>query len=241
MGIQLSVSSVNMMKSIFFACLVAAVYAEAEPKADADAYYGLGYSGVVPGYTGYALPGYTGYVGYGAYATPAYNTYRGYGYAGLRGHYIGKREAEAEPEADADAYYGYNYGLGYAAPIARTYAAAPVATVARTYAAAVATVARPYAAYGAYATPTYSAYAGYGYAGLNSHYIGKREAEAEAEPEADADAYYGYNYGLGYNNLGYGYAAPIARTYAAPITTVARSYAVAPIARSYGTYGYGLS
>merc|ERR1711884_351643 len=234
MGIQLSVSSINMMKSIFFACLVAAVYAEAEPKADADAYYGLGYSGVVPGYTGYALPGYTGYAGYGAYATPAYTAYRGYGYAGLRGHYIGKREAEAEPEADADAYYGYNYGynnLGYAAPIARTYAAAPVATVARTYAAPVTTVARPYAAYGAYATPTYSAYAGYGYAGLNSHYIGKREAEAE--PEADADAYYGYNYGLGYNinNLGY----------AAPITTVARSYAVAPIARSYGTYGYGLS
>merc|ERR1712142_231961 len=144
MGIQLSVSTIKMMKSIFFACLVAAVYAEAEPKADADAYYGLGYSGVVPGYTGYALPGYTGYAGYGAYATPAYNAYRGYGYAGLRGHYIGKREAEAEPEADADAYYGYNYGLGYgyAAPIARTYAAAPITTVARSY--AVAPIARSY-------------------------------------------------------------------------------------------------
>merc|ERR1712168_1645012 len=153
MGIQLSVSTIKMMKSIFFACLAAAVYAEAEPKADADAYYGLGYSGVVPGYTGYALPGYTGYAGYGAYATPTYSAYAGYGYAGLRGHYIGKREAEAEPEADADAYYGYNYGLGYAAPIARTYAA-PVTTVTR-----------PYAAYGAYATPTYSAYAGFGYAG----------------------------------------------------------------------------
>merc|ERR1719173_381891 len=100
------------MKSIFFACLVAAVYAEAEPKADADAYYGLGYSG-------YALPGYTGYAGYGAYATPTYNTYggyTGYGYAGLNRHFIGKREAEAEPEAeaDADAYYGYGYNnLGY--------------------------------------------------------------------------------------------------------------------------------
>merc|ERR1712168_879890 len=161
MGIQLSVSSINMMKSIFFACLVAAVYAEAEPKADADAYYGLGYSGVVPGYTGYALPGYTGYAGYGAYATPAYNTYRGYGYAGLRGHYIGKREAEAEPEADADAFYGYNYGLGYgyAAPIARTYAAAPVATVARTYAAApITTVARSYAV-----APIARSYGTYGY------------------------------------------------------------------------------
>merc|ERR1711884_391851 len=144
MGIQLSVSSINMMKSIFFACLVAAVYAEAEPKADADAYYGLGYSGVVPGYTGYALPGYTGYAGYGAYATPAYNTYRGYGYAGLRGHYIGKREAEAEPEADADAYYGYNYGLGY--NINNLGYAAPITTVARSY--AVAPIARSYGTYG---------------------------------------------------------------------------------------------
>merc|ERR1712200_228633 len=170
MGIQLSVSTIKMMKSIFFACLVAAVYAEAEPKADADAYYGLGYNGVVPGYTGYALPGaYRPYAAYGAYATPTYNTYAGYtgyGYAGLRGHYIGKREAEAEAEADADAYYGYGYnnlGCGYAA---RSYAAAPVATVARTYATPVTTVARPYAAYGAYATPTCNAYAGYGYAGL---------------------------------------------------------------------------
>merc|ERR1712168_1674770 len=160
MGIQLSVSTIKMMKSIFFACLVAAVYAEAEPKADADAYYGLGYSGVVPGYTGYALPGYTGYAGYGAYATPAYTAYGGY--TGLRGHYIGKREAEAEPEADADAYYGYNYGLGYnnlgygyAAPIARTYAAAPVA---RTYAAPITTVARSYAV-----APIARSYGTYGY------------------------------------------------------------------------------
>merc|ERR1712168_251026 len=164
MGIQLSVSTIKMMKSIFFACLIAAVYAEAEPKADADAYYGLGYSGVVPGYTGYALPRYTGYAGYGAYATPAYSAYggyTGYGYAGLRGHYIGKREAEAEPEADADAYYGYNYGLGYgyAAPIARTYAAAPVATVARSY--AVAPIAR---SYGYSLTGNY----GYGLSGLRA-------------------------------------------------------------------------
>merc|ERR1711922_25960 len=160
MGIQLSVSTIKMMKSIFFACLVAAVSAEAEPKADADAYYGLGYSGVVPGYTGYALPGaYRPYAAYGAYATPTYNTYggyTGYGYAGLNSHYIGKREAEAEPEAeaDADAYYGYGYNnLGYG-----------YNNLGYGYAAPVTTVARPYAAYGAYATPTYSAYAGYGYA-----------------------------------------------------------------------------
>merc|ERR1719464_1123826 len=98
------------MKSIFFACLVAAVYAEAEPEADADAFYG--YNGLVSGYTGYALPAYRSYAApaYRTYAAPAYTTgYANYGYAGLNaGHYIGKREAEAEPEADA--YYGtYGY------------------------------------------------------------------------------------------------------------------------------------
>merc|ERR1719278_1442136 len=83
--------------------------AEAEPKADADAYYGV---------YGYGL----GYHGLG---------YR-YGYAGYpyahRAYYYGKRSADAEPTAaaepaaDADAYYGYygygarpyyGYGLGY--------------------------------------------------------------------------------------------------------------------------------
>merc|ERR1712168_468200 len=140
MGIQLSVSTIKMMKSIFFACLVAAVYAEAEPKADADAFYNYGYNGyngLVSGYTGYALPAYRSYAApaYRTYAAPAYTTgYANYGYAGLNaGHYIGKREAEAEPEADADAeaFYGYN-GLfngynGYALPAVRSYAAAPIA------------------------------------------------------------------------------------------------------------------
>merc|ERR1712212_657288 len=154
MGIQLSVSTIKMMKSIFFACLVAAVYAEAEPKADADAFYGYnGYNGLVSGYTSYALPAYR------SYAAPAYRTgYANYGYAGLNaGHYIGKREAEAEPEADA--YYGYNglSGLGYSGlgyGYARTYAAAPVA---RTYAAAP--LVRSYAA-----APIARSY-GYGLAG----------------------------------------------------------------------------
>merc|ERR1712142_287977 len=151
MGIQLSVSTIKMMKSIFFACLVAAVYAEAEPKAEADAFYGFnGYNGLVSGYTGYALPAYRSYAApaYRSYAAPAYRTYAApayttgyanYGYAGLNaGHYIGKREAEAEPEANA--YYGtYGYnglsGLGYSGlgyGYASTYATAPVA---RTYAA----------------------------------------------------------------------------------------------------------
>merc|ERR1712055_646109 len=54
--------------------------AEAEPEADADAWYG-----------GYGL-GYRGYGGYGlGYA-------RGYGgYGGYRSHYIGKRSADSEP------------------------------------------------------------------------------------------------------------------------------------------------
>merc|ERR1712113_1032078 len=75
--------------------------ADAEPKADADAYYygayGLGYHGL-----GYRY----GYAGY---------PYAHHGYA-----YYGKRSADAEPAADADAYYGYYgygarpyYGLGY--------------------------------------------------------------------------------------------------------------------------------
>merc|ERR1739848_318735 len=140
MGIQLSVSTIKMMKSIFFACLVAAVYAESEPKAEADAFYNYGYNGyngLVSGYTGYALPAYRSYAApaYRTYAAPAYTTvYANYGYAGLNaGHYIGKREAEAAPEADA--YYGtYGYnglsGLGYSGlgyGYASTYAAAPVA------------------------------------------------------------------------------------------------------------------
>merc|ERR1712107_969582 len=58
--------------------------ADAEPTADADAYY-----------SGYSGHGAYGYRSYGAYPY-----YRSYGY-----HAIGKRSADAEPTADADAYY----------------------------------------------------------------------------------------------------------------------------------------
>merc|ERR1712157_325385 len=62
--------------------------AAAEPKADADAYYG---------YYGHPL------------------AYHGYGYARHYGHYYGKRSADAEPAADAAyGYYGYGHHLGYA-------------------------------------------------------------------------------------------------------------------------------
>merc|ERR1711885_80146 len=61
--------------------------ADAEPEADADAYY-LGGYGLGYGYGG--LYGGYGYRAYGAYP---------YAYG-----YYGKRSAEAEPEAEADAY-----------------------------------------------------------------------------------------------------------------------------------------
>merc|ERR1711917_110839 len=93
------------MKLFVFACLLAMALADAEPKADADpyyGYYGLGYHGL-----GYRAYGY----GLGHY---------GYGYGlGYYGGYYGKRSADAEPtavaeaKADADPYYGY-YGLGHA-------------------------------------------------------------------------------------------------------------------------------
>ena len=65
--------------------------ADAEPTAEADAYYGYG---------GYGRYGYGGY-GYG----------RGYGYGGY-GHYLGKRSADAEAEPHYG-YYGYPYAYGY--------------------------------------------------------------------------------------------------------------------------------
>merc|ERR1712024_319963 len=119
------------MKLFVFACLVAMALADAEPKADADpyyGYYGLGYHGLGHHYGYYGKRSadaeptaaaeakadadpYYGYYGLG-YHGLGYRAYGyglgHYGYAGL-GHYgyglgyYGKRSAEAEPTAAADA------------------------------------------------------------------------------------------------------------------------------------------
>merc|ERR1712137_450506 len=151
-----------IMKSIVFAFLLAAVYAEAEPKADADpallyGAYGYGYpSTYAYGASPYAYSAYAGHYGYP------------YGYSAYR--HFGKRsaDAEAEPKADADAeaepallYGAYGYP---------TYGA--------------------YSAYSAYRPYAYSAYAGhYGYPYGYSAYrhFGKRSADAEPEANAEAD------------------------------------------------------
>merc|ERR1712106_148077 len=102
----------SKMKFIAAACLIAAVFAEPEAKADADA--ALLYGSY--GYGGYASPYNLGYKGYAGYA----GAYGAYPYAGAySGHYIGKRSADAEPEADANAYYGaYGYSAYGASPYA---------------------------------------------------------------------------------------------------------------------------
>merc|ERR1712115_580201 len=104
--------------------------ADAEPEAEADAYYG---------YYGYARPYAYGYA-YGYYdkrsadAEPAAEADADalYGYYGYPYRYraYGKRSADAEPEAEAEAdaavlygafgYAGYPYGLTYGAGIAAT-------------------------------------------------------------------------------------------------------------------------
>merc|ERR1711929_60149 len=119
MGIQWFAVSTKMMKSIVFAALVAAAFADAEPKADADAYYG-GYYGL--GAYGYSGLGYRSY-GYAAhpYSYGAYS-YAAHPYSYGSYHAIGKRSADAEPTADADAYYGGYYGYGGYAPYSYGYA-----------------------------------------------------------------------------------------------------------------------
>merc|ERR1712168_939416 len=152
----------SKMKFIAVACLVAAVFAEPEAKADADAALLYG----AYGYGGYAAPYSLGYAGYGGLG--AYRAYAGYGaYPYTYGaHYIGKRSADAEPEADPKADAALLYGR-------YGYAASPY-----------------YGGYAGYAASPY--YRGYAYGAYpytyGAHYIGKRSADAEPEAKADADA-----------------------------------------------------
>merc|ERR1719445_1457139 len=89
-----------MIKSIVFACLAVAAFAEPEAKPEADA--ALLYAGAY-GYP-YAYGAYP--YGFRSYA------YGGYPYT-YGAHYIGKREAEAKPEADAALLYAGAYGYPY--------------------------------------------------------------------------------------------------------------------------------
>merc|ERR1711974_317876 len=96
------------MKLFVFACLVAMALADAEPKADADpyyGYYGLGYHGL--GYRGYGYGlGHYGYgygLGYAHYGYGLGHYGYGLGHYGYGLGYYGKRSAEptAEPTAAA--------------------------------------------------------------------------------------------------------------------------------------------
>merc|ERR1711915_925542 len=101
------------------------------------------------------------------------------GYSGLNTHYIGKREADS----DADAYtiaQVYN-GLPFANAVATGHAHNP-----------------GYVAYTSHSAPvnTYRGYLGgysglLGYSGLNTHYIGKREADSDADAYTIAQVYNG--------------------------------------------------
>merc|ERR1711973_97708 len=105
----------------------------------------------------------SGHLGYAGHLA-AYNGFNTYSaYSPFNAHYIGKREAdsEAEPKADDDAYTSHS---------------APVNT---------------YKGY----LGGYTGYTGYsglvGYSGLNTHYIGKREADSDADAYTIAQVYNG--------------------------------------------------
>eukprot|EP00088_Acartia_fossae_P047003 TRINITY_DN508_c1_g1_i4.p1 TRINITY_DN508_c1_g1~~TRINITY_DN508_c1_g1_i4.p1 ORF type:complete len:234 (-),score=71.46 TRINITY_DN508_c1_g1_i4:252-932(-) len=218
-----------MMKSIFFACLVAAVYAEAEPEAQ---YF---YNGAYNTYAGY--PYTYGMINRAMYSPYTYNAFSGYPAATY--HALGKRsaEAEAEPEADAQYLYGntyapytytnaaayntysavrpavnaYNY-VNAAVPAVRSYSAAVPAV--RSYSAAVPAVSavRSYSA-AVPAVSAVSAYSAYPYATQYAHHaLGKRSADADAEPQFFNSFYNGYNYATpstyyrpSFYNYGYNY------------------------------------
>merc|ERR1711973_28700 len=191
MGIQWFNTTAKMMKSIICVVLVAGVFAEAEPKSDADAYLrpaglsGLTLAnhpyGIAASPYGYPASAY-GYGGapYGYAASPY-----GYGY-----HSIGKRSADANVYSGHPNYLGY--GLtgypGYGYPL--TYAGVNQAAKA------------------------FRPYSGYPY-----HALGKRSADADANIGAygyPSPLSYGYGYslrGYEYSPSVYGYPNNAQRIY----------------------------
>merc|ERR1712002_572328 len=136
----------------------------------------LGYAGHLAAYNGY-----TGYTGYSGLA----------GYSGLNTHYIGKREADS----DADAYtiaQVYN-GLPYANAVATGHAHNPGYVAYTSHSAPVHTYKGYLGGYNGYTG--YTGYSGLaGYSGLNTHYIGKREADSDADAYTIAQVYNGLPY-----------------------------------------------
>ena len=190
---------------------MAVAFADAEPKADADAdaYYG-GYGHLI--YSGLGYAGFGNGYGGGAYGYPDASSYGSpYFYSRYR-HGFGKRSVEAEAEPKADAHYGsYGYSnLGYARRGASGYAAPSAYS------------------YGSYASPYYG---GYG------HGIGKRSSDADAEPEADAHyAAYGYNSAAA--PVAYSaYSTPVSHhAVAAPVASYS-AHVAAPVAAYSAGYG----
>merc|ERR1711973_166015 len=184
MGIQWFNTTAKMMKSIICVVLVAGVFAEAEPKSDADAYLRpAGLSGLTLANHPYGIAGSPyGYPAsaYGYGATP-------YGYAaspyGYRYHDIGKRSADANVYSGHPSYLGY--GLtgypGYGYPLA-------------------------------YAGVNQAANAFHPYSDYPYHALGKRSADADADTDAYLGAY-GYpsplSYGYGYAPRGYGFSPSV--------------------------------
>merc|ERR1711872_212123 len=204
MGISLPRLPSKTMKIFVLACVaVAAVSADGDADAYTIAQVRAGIPALKTAYDGqtrvitgvdYGHGPASGHLGYAGHLA-AYNGINTYSaYSPYNAHFIGKREAdsEAEPKADADAYtiaQVYN-GLPYANAVATGHAHNPGYVAYTSHSAPVHT----YSGYlGGYTG--YTGYTGYsglaGYSGLNTHYIGKREADSDADAYTIAQVYNG--------------------------------------------------
>jgi len=234
--------------------------ADAEPEAEADAFYGTygyGLPHTYGAYNGYAGYGYSGY----PYTYGAYNGYAGYPYTTYAAATVATpavKTVEAAPAVATiaaapavAAYAPYTYGAyahhAYALPTATAQVSPSASLTTLGFAdASIPAVAGGYAGAGRYVANS---------AGVV--HVAKRSADAEPE----ADAFYGaYGYGLPYSygayNTGYGYAG-YPYTYGAyPYTTYATvatpavktveatpavaTVAGAPAVAAYAPYTYAL-